>query len=302
MEFLYLLQKIRSPFLDTVMELITQLGEETAFLVIALIVFWCVDKYKGYFILTVGFIGTLANQFMKLLFKIPRPWILDESFVIDEKVKEAAAGYSFPSGHTQNAVGTFGALAFTGKNRYLRIIAAAIAVLVPFSRMYLSVHTPLDVFVAAAMACLFIVILKPLVLDRHRRVMPYMLGFMMILSASFLVYVSCLDPQELDPHNLESGLKNAYTLFGCLCGLVVVYIADELWLKFPTKAVWWAQILKVAIGLGLVLAVKSGLKAPIEALLGQSWGRALRYFLIVIVAGILWPLSFRLFSKIRSKR
>ena len=49
MGFLYLLEKIRMPGLNELMLLITRLGEETAFLVVALIVFWCVDKKKGYF-------------------------------------------------------------------------------------------------------------------------------------------------------------------------------------------------------------------------------------------------------------
>ena len=35
--------------------------------------------------------------------------------------------------------------------------------------------------------------------------------------------------------------------------------------------------------------------------LGESIGRAARYFLIVVVAGVLWPLTFRWFSKLGSK-
>ena len=49
MEFLYLLEKIRVPLLDQFFLAITTLGEETAFLVISLVVFWCVDKYIGYY-------------------------------------------------------------------------------------------------------------------------------------------------------------------------------------------------------------------------------------------------------------
>ena len=75
----------------------------------------------------------------------------------------------------------------------------------------------------------------------------------------------------------------------------------ENWLHYPTKAVWWAQIIKIAIGLGIVLAVKSGLKAPVEGLLGNLIGRAVRYFLIVIVAGVIWPLTFRWFAKLGKK-
>ena len=66
MGFLYLLEKIRMPGLNELMLAVTKLGEETAFLIIAMIVFWCVDKKKGYYLLAVGFVGTIINQFLKL--------------------------------------------------------------------------------------------------------------------------------------------------------------------------------------------------------------------------------------------
>jgi undecaprenyl-diphosphatase len=79
-------------------------------------VFWCFDKKHGYFLITIGFLGTVINQFLKVLFRIPRPWVKDPNFTIVESAKEAATGYSFPSGHTQSAVGSFGAVArFTKK-------------------------------------------------------------------------------------------------------------------------------------------------------------------------------------------
>lgn len=302
MNFLYFLERIRVPVLNEFMLLITQLGEETAFLVAALILFWCVDKYKGYYVLSVGFIGTLANQFMKLWFRIPRPWILDEKFTILEQAREAASGYSFPSGHTQSAVGTFGAIAYTAKNKWVRLIAVVIAVLVPLSRMYIGVHTPLDVTVAAAMAVVLIIFLHPIVLGKARNNIPFLLGFMTILAAAFLCFVEFYPfPSDIDPHNLSSGVKNAYTLIGAMIGLLVVYIVDEKWQDFCTNAVWWAQVLKVVLGLLLVLAVKSGLKAPLNMLLGEPFGRAFRYFLIVIVSGIIWPMSFKWFAKLGNK-
>ena len=116
MEFLYLLEKLRVPGLNEFMVAITEFGSETAFLAVALILFWCVDKRQGYYIMSVGFVGTIANQFLKLLCRIPRPWVLDENFTILEQAREGATGYSFPSGHTQNSVGTFGGVAYTNKN------------------------------------------------------------------------------------------------------------------------------------------------------------------------------------------
>lgn len=301
MEVLYFLENIRQPFLDKLMLAVTQLGEETAFLVVALILFWCVNKYFGYYILSVGFVGTISNQFMKLWFRVPRPWVLDPDFTILEQAREAAAGYSFPSGHTQTAVGTFGGIAAVSKQKTIRIAALVIAVLVPVSRMYIGVHTPADVLVAAVIAVLLLWLLRPVYTQNGRGVsllLPLMLG----LSLAFLLFVNLYPfPADIDPHNLASGLKNAYTMIGCIIGLLAVYILDEKWLRFTTKAVWWAQILKVLGGLLLVLAVKSGLKTPLNAVFGELIGRSIRYFLIVIVAGIVWPLTFSWFAKLGKK-
>ena len=302
MGFLYLLEDIRVPVLNEFMLAITTLGEETAFLVIALILFWCVNKRLGYYILSVGFVGTIFNQFLKLLFRIPRPWVLDENFTILEQAREAASGYSFPSGHTQSAAGTFGGIAYAAKNRKVRIACIIIVALVAFSRMYIGVHTPLDVVVSLGIAALLIIALRPVLLGNSGKYVPYLLGVMLLLAVGFLCFVKYFPfPADIDQHNYASGLKNAFTLLGALLGLLVVYIVDEKWLNFNTKAVWWAQILKVAIGLGLVLAVKSGTKDVLNMLLGESVGRSARYFLIVLVAGLLWPLSFKWFSKLGNK-
>lgn len=302
MSFLYLLENLRTPVLNEFMLGITYLGDEIAFLVVALVLMWCVDKYTGYYVLSVGFLGTIANQFMKLWFRIPRPWVLDSNFTILEQAREAATGYSFPSGHTQSAVGTFGAIANVTKKKWIRFLAILIAVLVPFSRMYIGVHTPVDVCVAAIMALLLVFGLKKPLINGRKRVFLGFLGIMVAVSIAFLCFVEFYPfPVGIDPHNMESGLKNAYTLLGSILGMVVVYFVDDKWLHFPTKAVWWAQIMKVCFGLGIVLAVKSGLKAPIEGLLGNLTGRAVRYFLIVIVAGVLWPITFRWFAKLGNK-
>ena len=299
MELLYVLEKIRVPILNELMLAVTYLGDEIAFLTVALVFFWCIDKRFGYYILSVGFLGTITNQFMKLWFRIPRPWVLDENFTILEQAREGASGYSFPSGHTQSSVGLFGGIAYITENKVVRAICMAIVILVPFSRMYIGVHTPLDVGVAALMAVLFIFVLKPVIFSKDIKVFHIFLAVMMAVSVGYLCFVELYPfPDDVDTHNLESGLKNAYTLLGSIAGMIVVYLVEDKWIRFSTKAVWWVQILKVAIGLGLVLAVKSGLKAPLDAVFGMHIGRSVRYFLIVIVAGILWPLTFKRFSKI----
>lgn len=302
MEFLYLLEKLRMPGLNELMLAVTTLGEETAFLVIGLIIFWCVNKRQGYYVMTVGFAGTIANQMLKLACRVPRPWVLDPEFQILEQAREAATGYSFPSGHTQTAVGTFGCLANSTDKKWLRALCVALAVLVGFSRMYVGVHFPSDVLVGAGMACMFVWLLSKPVLYGSDKSMKITLASLITLALAFLLYVHLWNfPANMDVHNMESGLKNAYTMLGCTIGIALVYVADKR-LNFSVQAVWWVQILKVILGLLVVLAVKEGLRAPLELLLPVYPARAVRYFLVVITAGIVWPMSFRYLSRLGANK
>ena len=162
MEFLRLLESARLPALDAFFSAVTYLGDELAFMALALLLFWCVDKRMGYYVFVVGLFGTLANQFLKILCRVPRPWVLDPGFTIVESARAAATGYSFPSGHTQNAVGTFGAIGLLTKRRWVKIACLALVLLVPFSRMYLGVHTPLDVGAAFLMAAILLAAFYPI--------------------------------------------------------------------------------------------------------------------------------------------
>lgn len=302
MKFLYFLESIRMPGLNELMLGITRLGEETAFLVIALIVFWCVDKRKGYYVMCVGFAGTIANQFLKLLCRIPRPWVRDPNFTILEQAREAADGYSFPSGHSQCAVGTFGCIAAASQRKWVKGVCIALCVLVPLSRMYIGVHTPADVLVGAGMALILVWLFRSPVMEGDRG-MKVLIPVLTAMAVGLLLYTMCWPfPADVDQENLASGTKSAYTLLGCMLGIAVVYPVEKKHLDFSTEAVWWAQILKAVLGLAVVLLVKEGLRAPLDWLFGgRMAARMVRYFLVVLTAGILWPMSFRWFSRLGRK-
>lgn len=291
------------PVLNEIMLGITLLGEETAFLAIALIIFWCVDKKRGYLLMSVGFMGTMLNQFMKLWFRVPRPWVVDENFTILEAARESASGYSFPSGHTTMAVGTFGSLAATSRKNWARAVYITLAVLVGFSRMYVGVHTPADVLVGALTSVVLILIFRPITMGDSEKGMKALIALMLTASLGLLIFVE-LYPflGSVDAANLASGVKNAYTMVGCMAGVAVVYVVDIRYLDFITHAKWWAQILKAVLGLVLVIAVKEGLRTPLEILLdGHMAARAVRYFAVVIVAGVVWPMTFGWFSRLGRK-
>lgn len=80
--------------------------------------------------------------------------------------------------------------------------------------------------------------------------------------------------------------------------MTLVSVLDNRFIQFPTRAPWWGQAVKLAGGLVLVVLVRSLLKAPLLALTGgHPAAHALRYFLMVLAAGALWPLTFRFFER-----
>lgn len=305
MEFLRLLEGLRTPALDTIMSLVTKLGEELFFMAFAIIMFWCIDKRRGYYLLSVGFLGTVLNQFLKLVFRVPRPWVLDPNFTIVESARAEATGYSFPSGHTQNAVGTLGGVARSSKKRWVQIVCVILLLLVSFSRMYLGVHTPMDVGVSFVIATILLLVLYPVFerMDSNPNLMYILLGGMTALGIGYLLFVSLYPfPADTDAANLASGTKNAYTLLGATLGVLVAFHVDRKYTNFQTEAPLLGQILKLVIGLALTLGIKSGLKPVLNALLaGHQASNLIRYFLMVIFAGVVWPLTFKWFAKIGRK-
>ena len=304
MSFLYFLEDLRNPVFDTFFSLITLFGEETLFMAVGMIIFWCINKYQGYYLLTTGFLGIVFNQFLKILCRVPRPWIKDPDFTIVESAREGATGYSFPSGHTQTAVGLYGGIARMPGKMWLRIGMIVLALLVGLSRMYLGVHTPADVLVSLAIATVLIFVIYPLFKKAEHcpRLMYAILLAQLGIVVAYLCFVCLYSfPAEVYAEdsidNLLHAQENAFTLLGCAVGIIAVYAVDSKWTKFDTKAVWWAQILKVVGGLVLVIAVKALLKEPLNLLLGDYLGRAIRYFLMVVVGGMLWPMTFRFFPK-----
>ena len=306
MAFLYWLEGLRSPVLDAVMQFFTYFGEELVFTVLALVIFWCVDKREGYYLLFVGFVGTILNQFLKLLCRIPRPWVRDPSFPIVESARGSATGYSFPSGHTQNVVGTLGGLARWNKNRALRIVCIAVAALTSLSRMYLGVHTPLDVGVSLVIAAVLVFVLYPLVrrcADAPKR-MLVLLGVMLALAVAFVYYANFARfPADVDPDNLYEGRKNSFSLLGALLGFFVAYPIERRHIRFDERAAWWVQVLKVVLGLAGLLAIKEGLKALFAAV-GFTWvgANAIRYFAVILFAALVWPLYFPLLRRLEKKK
>ena len=301
MAFLYWLESIRTPVLDSFFATITHLGSETLFIVLAIVMFWCVNKRHGYYLMTVGFFGTLVNQFLKLACRVPRPWVRDPNFTIVEAARADATGYSFPSGHTQSVTAVLGCSARTAKNRLLRIVLVVLILLTALSRMYLGVHTPADVSVSLVIGTVMVFGFYPLFEkgEEKPQLMFGAMGMLLLLSVGFVLYAEFGRwPADIDAYNLEHGVENSYLLMGCSAAMVLSCWIERKYIRFETKAKPVAQVLKVVLGLALVMAIKEGTKPVLNAIFGgQPIARAVRYFLMVMFAACVWPLTFPWFQK-----
>jgi undecaprenyl-diphosphatase len=222
MDFLYWLQSVRTPFFDRVFSLITTFGEETLFIAIAMAFFWCIDRKRGYYLLLVGFTGVIGTQILKMSFRIPRPWVLDPEFPIVESAREAATGYSFPSGHTQCATTLYGGIAGTAKKNAMRIGGIALVLLVAFSRLYLGVHTLLDVGVGLLLGTVLLLILYPLYeyAYGHPKRMYAVIGGVVAITLANLIFVHVFPfPQDVDAENLENAISTAWKMTGIILGV-----------------------------------------------------------------------------------
>lgn len=159
MSFLLLQQAFRNGsgfFLVDFMKKMTFFGELNTTLVILAIIYWCISKDLGTYLM-MGWSGNrIANGFMKITVCAYRPWIRDSRIIPHGDAITTATGYSFPSGHTMNAGTVYGGTAMYGKNfsKPLKIMLYLIVVLVALSRTFLGVHTPQDVLVGMASSLL----------------------------------------------------------------------------------------------------------------------------------------------------
>lgn len=309
MKFLHLIENLRTPVGDFFFGAITYLGDEIGFLAMAILFFWCISKKQGYYILTTGLVSSVVNQWLKIACRISRPWHLDSTLNTIDSAKKRAGGYSFPSGHTQNIAGTFGCIGRYNSQKWLKILSISLIVLVSFSRMYLGVHTPMDVaaslLIAGVLVFVFYYVFRTE--ESMNRFMTWAVVISVLLSIGYIIYMLCLDTStfttEEDIEALYSAQKNAGTLGGCLFGLALVYPLDKYVIKFETGARWYAQVIKFVLGVAIVFAIKEGLSSPLKALFGNEFvARGVRYFLIVAFAGSVWPLTFKFFGKLRIEK
>jgi membrane-associated phospholipid phosphatase len=139
-----LIQTQANPPLTVFMRVVTIIGSPAAYIVLLPFIYWCVDEKKCLRLGTAALISWWANLALKFFLDQPRPFFegYDPSVGM---ISETMGG--FPSGHAQNSLVVLMIIASWQKNRPRSYAAAAVfCILIGFSRIYLGVHFPTDIF------------------------------------------------------------------------------------------------------------------------------------------------------------
>ena len=138
-----------SPLLDRIMVFITQLGDlGLIWLLLAAVLLLCpATRRTGACVLLAMALGLMfGNGLLKNLIARPRPYAADPSILL--LIPPSREAFSFPSGHTLHAFAAACSVGLAGHRRLFCFVLPLTA-LIGFSRIYLMMHYPLDVFAGA---------------------------------------------------------------------------------------------------------------------------------------------------------
>ena len=289
------------------MEGISAIAASSLTIAVAAFVFWALDRQFGSFLM-LNFVGSsLLNQTVKLTACVYRPWVRDPRIVPDPSAIESATGYSFPSGHTQSATAIYGSIAlwFGKKRKWLAALMVAMILLTAFSRNYLGVHTPQDVFVAMVL-CGAYLWLNSRILARLRRQPSFdktvaLVGMVLSLAAVlwFIVKDYPMDYQNsvllVDPEEMmEDGFKSA----GMVLGFFPGWLIERRWLRFSTRRHSVGQIVISAAALVPMLVIYEVMPGLLAGAMGPLWScyvscAFLAFYVTALVPAVLCLLQRR---------
>ncbi|MDR0312987.1 MAG: phosphatase PAP2 family protein [Treponema sp.] len=218
------IQSIQSPGLTAFMNIITSLGTEYVYIVIVLLIFWCLNEKKGFSLGLLILVSAWINAVLKVLFNQPRPYS-DEMIGFGLEPVLALAfepTRAFPSGHSQMSMTFWIAIAswlsfqFAEGKKKLRpliwSVAILIILLIGFSRLYLGVHFPTDVLggwiMALIVLCLFSIL--------EKRLVPLLskagIRVQLVIAAAAALIMNVIHPEDTSLSAMVLGFSAGYSL------------------------------------------------------------------------------------------
>lgn len=280
-EYLLFLQNLRAEapnFINSLLLFISEFAAGSLPVVIIVVFYWCIDKRTGQR-MGLCFAGaTMVTQLIKNIACVYRPWKQDARLQIAPEAAATATGYSFPSGHATLAASFYGNIAAYLKkySKWWILPCVLLTLLTAFARNWLGAHTPQDVLVGMMIA-LVVLLLSKYLLDwadggKNRDWLLATIGI--ILSAAMLIYTS-VKPYPMDV--LPDGtllvdpwdmVTDCYKAAGAMMGFCLGWVLERHFVGFDAKGAGKARMIRGVVGVALLLAVRKGMKAAGNLLLG----------------------------------
>ncbi len=311
-EYLLFLQRFRESINDSLtpfMEGIS-LFAVTYLIMIPVFVYWVVSKRKGLYTLVSYYLCCGFNAIVKLTVCAYRPWIRDARVHPAGDAITTATGYSFPSGHTVTAGPIYGGLAVVSWSwkKFVSVILGIFLLLTAFSRNYLGVHTPQDVFVGICESVFWLIIVAKIFtyLDEHPEkenlllLICFIVGWLGIAYITFKPYpMDYVDGKLLvDPQKM---MNDGY---GDICLLIAFPVAryiEKRWIGFQAPGLKGAGLAAGIAGLVPLFLMIKFMRPALDGVLGTHWGHFANTFIIVLYCIALWPLVIKAVSKTEAK-
>jgi membrane-associated phospholipid phosphatase len=287
LDVLHAIQSIHTPFLDRFFALVTDLHNETVYVLVLPLIYWLYDKRFGRYLFAVFALGYWTNDTLKLIFATTRP---DPSQVRVLHPESTQGKSGFPSGHSQTPLVFWGALAWEFRRWWTTAIAVALIFLIGFSRLYLGLHWPLDILGGWAIGLV--------VLGLAQGSQGFWMGQNQSLRTR-LILALAVPALALAITWLAGGAVDGLTLtvMGVFAGLMAGSAIEEVCIGFePRRGSVAVQALKVVVGLALLFGVKEGFKLFLPH---TAVGDLIRYFAMAVAATLGAPWIFHRFLATR---
>ena len=307
MQYLLWLQELRESYggLEFFLTLITKIPTSSLSAIIPGILFWCISRRAGLFVLFVASFGRLVNVLIKDTLCVYRPWILDSEINPAGDAMKKASSYSMPSGHTQFTTAIYGGLAYIYRKKYpLLIIPCALIILaVAFSRNFLGVHTPQDVLVAI-IETLAVIFLADKIFDRmeNDKIFAqnvFVGGIIFCVISAIYIFAKSYPIDYLDGKIIVSATAaklDSMDSIGGTLGFLIGAALEQKFINFSTNVDIGVKIRRVIIG-GIVGGAAMVLLLLIKLTGFEFFYEFCKGFLPFITITFLVPYAFNYLEK-----
>ncbi len=259
-----------------IMKAFTFLADEQFYLLVAPLLYWCIDTTIGIRIAMMLMFSTSIHNYLKWLIHSPRPsW-----YSTEVKAYRFEPSFGTPSGHATNAVTIWGILGDSYRKNWLWAIVITVIVLIGLSRIVLAIHFPHDVLLGWITGTLvliaFIKAESSVKAWLERKTVKYQFALffgisIVIILISVLILIPIRDwtvptmwienaklaypDEEINPKSLSGGITLAGTFFGLAVGHKLTFSGNG----FSPRGTSWKLFFRYILGVLGVFLIWYGL-------------------------------------------